>query len=184
MKRIGKLFIVVFVAFILQTSVFTKLRMSSTQPDILSVMLACLSAFTGTYGSFCAGSISGLLMNASVGHVMALYIVLYPLMGYGSAKMRPAFTFVFKRLLKGKIAFTLKYVVNIVICILIVALRESVFVVYMFLNGVEISYLHIIRVLQCIVYSAVLTIPAYLIIQRFLSSKNVKSEDGLSGLTK
>lgn len=158
----------VFVFYLLHTSVFTTLRLSVTQPDMLAVMLACISCYTGTFGGFCAGAVSGILLDAMVGNVMGLYIVLYPLMGYGAAKMRSALNVLARKLFRKRLKAWRRLIVSMVICLLIVALRETIFVTYMFLNGVELGFSHVLRVLTCMFYSAVMILPSDWLIRRLL----------------
>lgn len=179
MKRALRMALVVFVFYILQTSVFTSFRISSIQPDMLAVMLSCITAFTGTYGAFCAGCVSGILLDTFVGHVMGLYIVLYPLMGFSAAKMRVGFEGIAEKILKKHLKHWQRYLIHFVICLIIVALREVIFVTYMFLNGVDITYGHVLRVLTCMIYSAVMTVPADWLIHTMLygRKKRVQSSD-------
>lgn len=177
MKRAVRMALVVFISFILQTSVFTSSRISMIQPDVLAVMLSCLSAHTGTYGGFCAGAASGLLMDTTVGQVLALYVVLYPLMGYISAKIRPALDRVAEKIFKKRFLAWRRLFGNLFICLLLVSMRETVFMTYMFLNGVEVTSMHIWRIVQCLLYSMVLTIPADFIIDRFLNGRKIRVED-------
>jgi rod shape-determining protein MreD len=171
MKRALRMALTVLVFYVLQTSVFTSLRVSVIQPDMMAVLLACLSAYTGTYGTFCAGAVSGLLLDTFVGHVMGLYVVLYPLMGYVCAKIRGRTNRMVEVLFRRHWKAGRHLIVHMLICLLIVAFRETIFVTYMFLNGVDVTYLHVFRIVACMLASALMTIPADWLVRRLLQGK-------------
>lgn len=177
MKRALRMALVVFVFYILQTSVFTSLRIDTIQPDIMAVMLACLTAYTGPYGTFCAGAVTGLLMDTFVGHVMALYIVLYPLMGVAAAQLRLMLDRFAARIFKKHFRSGRHYAEAGIVCAVIVLFREAIFITYMFLNGMEVSYLHVLRALTCVIYSMVLVIPGDWLVKRLLHGKPKRHTD-------
>lgn len=171
MKRTLRMALTVFVFYILQTSVFTTLRIPVTQPDVMAVMLACLTMYTGHYGGFCAGAFTGILMDTFVGQVMALYIVLYPLMGISAVQIRVILENIRERIFKDHFRKSAHWAETVVVCLVIVLFREFIFVIYMFLNGVEVTYMHVLRILTCAAYSAVLTVPGDWLVRRLLYGK-------------
>ena len=176
MKRTLKMALMVLVFYILQTSVFTTLRVSMIQPDLMAVMLACLTVYTGYYGGFCAGAMAGILMDTFVGHVMALQIVLYTLMGIGGVQIRVILENIREHFFKDRFRKHAHWVETVIVCLIIVIVREGTFLMYMFLNGVDVTYIHFLRIATCAVYSAVLTIPGDWMVRRLLYGKP-KAED-------
>ena len=177
MKRALRMALVVFVFYLLQTSVFTSLRIDTIQPYLMAVMLACLTTYTGQYGAFCAGAVSGLLIDTFVGHVMALYIVLYPLMGVAAAQLRFVLDRFARNLFKKRFRSGRRFAEAMVICLVIVFFREAIFLTYMFLNGVDVTYLHALRVLTCMIYSAILVIPGDWLVKRLLYGKPKRNNE-------
>lgn len=177
MKRALRMALVVFVFYILQTSVFTSLRLSTTQPDVMSVMLACLTAYTGYYGAFCAGAMTGLMMDTFVGHIVGLYIVLYPLMAFAAVPLRERMDPLVRRIFRKRLKFGRKYVKSLILCLLMVAFREAIFTIYMFLNGVDLNYTHLLRGVSCVLFSIALVIPCDWLVKRLLLGKPKRPEE-------
>lgn len=177
MKRALRMALLVFVFYILQTSVFTSLRISTIQPDVMSVMLVCLTVYTGHYGAFCAGAFTGILMDTFVGQVTALYVVLYPIMAIGAVRSRMLLERIRMRMFKGRFLKSARRIETMIVCLIIVAFREGIFATYMFLNGVDLMYTHALRIIGCAVYSAILTIPGDWLVRRLLYGKPKEEKD-------
>ena len=114
MSKFLRMTAVVYLSYIIQTSVFRYLAIANVQPDILACALAALVFYGGTYEGFCAGA------------------------AFGRA---------------GR-----KLLLSIVICMAITLMRESVFMIYTYLNGVDLTMRHAGRVLLCTVYSGVVCV--------------------------
>ncbi|WP_102411511.1 rod shape-determining protein MreD [Beduinella massiliensis] len=158
MSKFLRMTAVVYLSYIIQTSVFRYLAIANVQPDILACALAALVFYGGTYEGFCAGAAFGLLMDTAVGQVAGLYMILYPLMGYVAARMRMGFEPMLVEKAAPKRRAGRKLLLSIVICMAITLMRESVFMIYTYLNGVDLTMRHAGRVLLCTVYSGVVCV--------------------------
>lgn len=153
MSKFLRMAAAVYISFIIQTSVFKYFAIANVQPDILACAIAGLVFFGGTYEGFCVGAVFGLLMDTAVGQVAGLYMILYPLMGYIAARMRMGLEPVMIEKAAPKRRAGRKVLLSIVICMAVTSLREVVFMVYTYLNGVDLTMRHVARVILCVVYT-------------------------------
>ena len=159
MAKFIRMAAVTYLAYILQTTAFRYIPIAGIEPDVLAAALAALVYYGGTYEGFCVGAVFGLLMDTAVGQVAGLYLVLYPLMGYVAARMYKGIAPRFIEAASQKHRTGRKLLLSIVICISITAIREVVFLVYTYLNGVDLTMRHVGRVLLCLAYSGVVVLP-------------------------
>ena len=148
----------VYISFIIQTSVFKYFAIANVEPDILACAIAGLAFYGGTYEGFCVGATFGLLMDTAVGQVAGLYMILYPLMGYLAARMHMGLSPVLIEKAASKRRAGRKVLLSIVICMAITSLREVVFMLYTYLNGVDLTMRHVWRVVLCVVYTGIVGI--------------------------
>ena len=77
-----KIAAIVFVASILQVSVFSDVRILSGQPDLLLVSLVAVSLLRGSVAGACAGFFGGLLIDTATLETLGLSSLLLTLIGY------------------------------------------------------------------------------------------------------
>jgi len=73
---------IVFVASILQVSVFSDVRILSGEPDLLLVALVAVSLLRGSIAGACAGFFGGLLIDTATLETLGLSSLLLTLIGY------------------------------------------------------------------------------------------------------
>ncbi|MCL2810480.1 MAG: hypothetical protein FWD25_01130 [Clostridia bacterium] len=157
MPRTLRILLLILTVYILQTVIMPRFTMLPIQPDLLLAVLVWLTADGDRYLGFCVGSIMGLIMDAMVGILPFLYLLAYPIMGYGAARLTPAIT---RRLPlpKGKrrrlLEFLYRYV-PIITAIAMASLYEFALMVYRYLNGVDMTLAVFGRMTAYVFYSAI-----------------------------
>ena len=77
-----KIAAIVFVASILQVSVFSDVRILNGEPDLLLVALVAVSLLRGSVAGACAGFFGGLLIDTATLETLGLSSLLLTLIGY------------------------------------------------------------------------------------------------------
>lgn len=77
-----KIAVIVFVASILQVSVFSDVRVLGGEPDLLLVALVAVSLLRGSIAGACAGFFAGLLIDTATLETLGLSSLLLTLIGY------------------------------------------------------------------------------------------------------
>ena len=72
----------IIIAYILQTSVFSGLRLADVVPDIMMILTASLAYIFGQKAGTMTGFISGMIMDCTYGSLIGLYALLYTVIGY------------------------------------------------------------------------------------------------------
>ena len=167
MSRAIRIVITVILACICQTDLVKYIRIATIAPDMLTVFLVLLTGYTGAYGGFCAGSLLAMLYDASVGYVLAINLVCYTFIGWASPMLRRAMN-VKLRKVKHK-----SYLELMLIC-----LREIVYIGYLFLIGAEQSMVTILRALLCAAYSSAMILPGSFVVHKIMSIHPFKRKQG------
>ena len=84
MKRNIKLAFVIIIAFLLQTTVFSKLSFGGITPNILIIITATYGFMFGRRYGMSVGFICGLLMDIFYGDVLGLYAFIFLYIGFGN----------------------------------------------------------------------------------------------------
>ena len=152
MNKALRILAAIFFAYIVQTTVLTRFTMLRMQPDILLCVLVVLTLDGDRYKGFCAGAVTGLLMDAMVGQLPFLYIIIYPLFGYSAARISPALQ---SRLPRAKRADKPSaspkrsgLPATLITVALLSLFYETILLVYRYLNGVDVTLDSIGRMLQ------------------------------------
>ena len=162
MSRILKILFVVILACLCQTNFAQVIRIADVAPDMLIVFLVVLTSYTGAYGGFCAGAVLAMLYDASVGYVLAINLVGYTFIGWAAPVLRG---FLNTKLKKMKHKSVL---IMMIICFFLTAMREVLYIGYLFLIGSEQSMITVARALLCSAYSALLIVPCAILVYRLM----------------
>lgn len=176
LSRALKLFFISMLACVCQTNLSQSIRIAGVAPDLLVVFLVLISSYTSAYGGFCTGALTAMFYDASVGYVLAINMVAYTFIGWAGAMLRGFLNKKFRKL-KHK-----SYLIMMLICFFLTAMREILYIGYLFLIGSEQSMVTIVRALLCSAYSALLIIPGVPIVRKImrfklLGRKKRKQED-------
>ncbi len=72
----------IIIAYLLQTSFFSELRLADVVPDILMILTASLAYIFGKKTGSLTGFICGMLIDCTYGSLIGLYALLYTVVGY------------------------------------------------------------------------------------------------------
>ena len=139
MSKVIKTLLVIYLACLFQTNVVKYLAVFQVAPDFMIATLVALCAYQEVYGGICSGMLMGMLYDSTLGYVLALNLIAYSLIGYAAPKMR---TFMEQktRLFPGRGMLLL-----CVICLLLTAAREMLYLGYLFLIGGELGASSLVR---------------------------------------
>ena len=95
MMIIIKAFIIlieIIIAYLLQTSVFTDLRLADVVPDILMILTASLAYIFGKRTGTLTGFACGMLIDCTYGSLIGLYALMYTVVGYVAGYAHKVYT--------------------------------------------------------------------------------------------
>jgi len=151
-------------ACICQTTLVGFIRLAGVAPDMLIVFLVLLTSYVGAYGGFCAGALTAMFYDASVGYVLAINLVGYTFIGWASPMLRAFLDKTLKKLKHKSI------LVMMLICAFLTMVREILYVGYLFLIGSEQSLITIVRAVLCCAYSALMILPCSVIVRKIMNA--------------
>ncbi|MDO4803737.1 MAG: rod shape-determining protein MreD [Lachnospiraceae bacterium] len=82
MKRKGIMLLLIWVAFILQSTVFKLQTFTNVSPNLLLMMTVSIAFMQGKKEGILAGFASGLFLDLFFGSILGIYSLLYMLLGY------------------------------------------------------------------------------------------------------
>lgn len=82
MLQILLVFIEIVIAYLLQTSVFTGIRMAGIVPDVLLIVVCSMAYTKGRIPGIVSGFVCGLIVDCTFGNVIGLYALMYMTVGY------------------------------------------------------------------------------------------------------
>ena len=82
MKRKGVILILIWICFILQSTVFKLQTISNVSPNLLLMMTVSIAFMQGKKEGILAGFVSGLFYDLFFGRILGIYSLLYMLIGY------------------------------------------------------------------------------------------------------
>ena len=82
MKRKIITFIFIVAAFLLQSTVFSRLAFADVRPNIMIVVTASFGFMRGEKGGMAVGFASGLLIDLFWGGMLGFYTLIYTVIGY------------------------------------------------------------------------------------------------------
>ena len=91
MKRGIVTAVLVFICFILQTSVFELIKLAGITPNILLILISSVAVMRGQKPGMIVGFFSGLLADLFFGTSIGFYALIYMLIGYGNGLLGQVF---------------------------------------------------------------------------------------------
>ena len=91
MRRTITVAILIFVCFLLQSSVFTRLDLGGITPNLLIVLTASYGVMRGEKEGMFIGFVCGLLMDIFFSEYMGLYSLIYLYIGFFNGKFKKIF---------------------------------------------------------------------------------------------
>ncbi len=82
MKRYISMFLLIIICFLLQTTLFQKVKLANVSPDLLVVLVSAAGVMYGRGLGMYSGVISGLLCDFMYSDIIGLYILIYVIAGY------------------------------------------------------------------------------------------------------
>jgi rod shape-determining protein MreD len=83
LKRKIIIFIMIWVLFLLQTTVFKSLQIASTVPNLLLILTVSIAFMQGKKEGLLTGFICGILIDLFYGTIFGFYALVYMYIGYG-----------------------------------------------------------------------------------------------------
>ena len=163
MSKALRLLAAAMLGVVVQTTLVQYIRIMGVAPDMLVVLLVAATSYCGPYGGYCMGAIVSLLYDASVGYVLAINLVSYTLIGLVAPLMRRFFDDFFRKF-KHK-----SYLEMVLICFFLTAVREIVYIGYLFIIGAEQSIVTLMRMLLACGYSALMVVPGAFLLHLLMS---------------
>ncbi len=87
MKKAVTAVLLLFIMFLLQTSVFSQLSYGRTVPNLLILLISAYGLMRGEYSGIFLGFFSGLLLDIFFMDVLGFYALVYMLVGYFDGKL-------------------------------------------------------------------------------------------------
>lgn len=91
MRRKIAVFLIIYVCYLLQTSVFPSLAFASITPNLLIIVAASFGFMRGSREGMFIGFFCGILLDIFSGSVLGFYAMLYMYIGYFNGLFRKAF---------------------------------------------------------------------------------------------
>ena len=159
-----KLTLISILACVCQTTLVDFVRVAGIAPDMLIVFLVLLTSYVGAYGGFCAGALTAMFYDASVGYVLAINLVGYTFIGWASPMLRNFLDLTLKKMKHKSI------LVMMLICAFLTLVREILYIGYLFLIGSDQSLITIVRAVLCCAYSAFMILPCSFIVRKIMKA--------------
>ena len=86
LKRIAVYIGLLFILFVLQCSVFGKLRLAGVMPDLCLVLILSLAYFRGSSWGVVFGFLTGLLYDLFSGYMIGVSCLIFLLLGFAAGK--------------------------------------------------------------------------------------------------
>ncbi len=91
MRRKITVFIIIFVCFLLQTTLFQALALASISPNILIVVVSSFGFMRGRKEGMYIGFVTGLLFDVFYGTILGFYAMVFMYVGYCNGMFRKFF---------------------------------------------------------------------------------------------
>lgn len=82
MKRKVITFFIILISFLLQSTLFVKLKFGATSPNLMLVVTSSFGFMRGRKSGIAVGAISGLLVDIFWGQLLGFHTLLYTVIGY------------------------------------------------------------------------------------------------------
>ena len=157
MRRALRVAAVVLLAFLLQSTMLSYFKVSGVVLDALTIALCSVGYALGIYAGLTAGLLGALLMEVMAGDlhgIMAVVCVGAGAWGAWAAGRIGGFTRVGNRMLERLVR---RFAPMLAIG-LFVLIKESVYVFYFYLTGVDIGFMHFFRAIFGAILAAVFSL--------------------------
>ena len=77
MKRYISMFLLIIISFLLQTTLFQKIKLANVSPDLLVVLVSAAGVMYGKGLGMYSGVLSGILCDFIYSDIIGLYILIY-----------------------------------------------------------------------------------------------------------
>jgi len=145
MRKAMRAFLVLLTAYLLQTTVLPHLKIGGVMVDLGTIALFAAGYYLGTYGAVISGLLMGLWMETLTGELGGLIAIVC--LATSSIGAYTAHRFGgLDRAGKRNMDRLVRWFVPAIIASLIIVGRESIYLVYFYLTGVEIRPIHFFRV--------------------------------------
>ncbi len=82
MKRYISMFLFIIICFLLQTTLFQKLKLANVSPNLLVVLVSSAGVMYGRGAGMYSGILSGILCDFIYSDIIGVYILIYVVTGY------------------------------------------------------------------------------------------------------
>ncbi|MCL1795309.1 MAG: hypothetical protein FWG37_00315 [Clostridia bacterium] len=145
MRRAMRTLLVLLTAYLMQTTVLPHLKIYGVMEDLCTIALFAAGYYLGTYGAVTSGLLMGLWMETLTGELGGLIAVVCLATGSIGAYVAHRAGNLDRAGKRGMDRFVRWFVPAVVISLIVVG-RESIYLVYFYLTGVEIRPIHFFRV--------------------------------------
>ncbi len=161
----------ILLAYLFQATALTYFKVNGVTLDLVSVVLYTVGFSLGLYAGVTGGLLGALVMEVVSGDlpgVISVSCVAAGALGALVGKRVREFTRVGKRTQERLV----KRFAPMVVVGLFVIVREAIYVVYFYLTGVDIVFMHISRMLIAGVFAALVAVPLLPVLYGFLTRKD------------
>lgn len=155
MRKVLRAGAAILLAYLLQSTVLTYLKVRGAQMDVMTVTLFCLGSVFGIYGGLCSGLTASFIMEAMSGSIPVFSTVFCTGAGLAGALIVQKTDALSLPGNRGRERMIRRFAPKAAV-LLLVLLKESLYLIYFFLNGVSLGYIHFFRAVFTAVEAALL----------------------------
>lgn len=162
-----KVLLLTFAAYLIQVCVMQYFSVAGVTGSVLFAWLAVLTVSYGKKYTFCASCLIGMLMESMLANVKGLYVIVYPAAAMLCAQLFADMSDSQRQKRRQQRAnkrfrlpeYDLPVIVRIPCCAALMSLiLNIVLCAYLYLIGVEITFLHVQRVVLSALYTSALAL--------------------------
>lgn len=170
MSKALRLILIAMLGCVLQTNIVQYIRIAGVAPDMMIAILVAITSYCGLSGSFCTAAIMVMFYDASVGYVMALNLIGYVMIALATCASRMILN---EKLKKWKHK---SFLIMMMLAFFFTLTREVLYVGYLYLIGAEMGAMTVIRMFLCAGYTALMVIPAILMVRFIMNWHPIKNK--------
>ena len=161
MPRTLRAFLLAFIGYLCQVCIMPYLNIGSIKADLLFALIAIATVAYGRFYTFGIACLCGILMEVMMGNVPILYLVCYPAIGQLGSLI---FADKSERRLEqersqGKSGKNTDSHLRTILCALFnIVSFEAIHVLFVYLNGVDLGWIHLGRALGSVAYTVGITV--------------------------
>ncbi len=167
-KRVGIIFIIIFISYILQTTIFPHLALAGVVPNFLVVVTASFGLINGSKQGMAVGFTCGLISDFFSGTYLGIYVLIFLYIGFISG--------LFKRLFYGE---------DIKLPLLLIGASDLIygcsiyFIMFLFRKQFSFGYYFFNVIIPEAVYTVLVSIVCYYVILRI--NQWIEKDENRSG---